>query len=563
MRFNIAQLEEALGASFPERDAITWRGNATSWGALTERTRRLAQWLEGRGFGRARFNDATEPWQSPHNHVALYMHNRPEYLEGMLGAWKAGASAFNVNYRYVAHELAYVLNDASTAAIIYTGAFSERVAEVLPHLDRTPALIRVADGTNDDLLPGASDYDEALAAADVDHDLGPWLPSDRYLLYTGGTTGYPKGVLWEQDDFLVGALGMRAADGEPYGAVEAVVEKGRRGDRLRTLPAPPFMHGAAHWNALSTLLAGGTVVIQSDTERFGARDVCDTIRQERVSSLLIVGDAFARPLIDELESTTTTLESLRFILTGGAILSPAVKARLLELLPQVQIVDVLGSSESGRQGVARTTSGSGSTPTRFRPDPLAAVVSDDKTRVLEVGDTEIGWLAQAGRVPLGYLGDPVKTAATFPTIDGVRYAIPGDRARLDEDGSVELLGREAATINTGGEKVFAEEVEQALKSHPAVADALVVGRPSERWGSEVVAVVSLRDGRTATTTEVLDSAGRTIARYKLPKALVLSEQIARSPSGKPDYTWARTIVGEALGSREASPDVWHRLGADA
>jgi acyl-CoA synthetase (AMP-forming)/AMP-acid ligase II len=323
----------------------------------------------------------------------------------------------------------------------------------------------------------------------------------------------------------------------------ALVEAART-SRLRALPAPPFMHGAAHWNALSAWLAGGTVVIQDHPDRLDPHDVLDVVDRTQASSLLIVGDAFARPLVDALRTGRHDASCLRHLLTGGAVLSAAVKEDLLGLLPDLRIVDVLGSSETGRQGVHTSDAARGAATGTFTRSPTAVVLSEDRRRVLAPGDPELGWLAQTGRMPRGYLGDPAKTARTFPEVDGVRYAVAGDRARVLADGSLELHGRDAATINTGGEKVFAEEVEQALKRHPAVFDAIVVGRPSERWGQEVVGVVQLRpDQPAATDDELRAAAAPHLARYKLPKAFVRVARVERSPSGKPDYRWAAEVAG--------------------
>jgi fatty-acyl-CoA synthase len=307
------------------------------------------------------------------------------------------------------------------------------------------------------------------------------------------------------------------------------------------------MHGAAMWNAISTWTSGGTIVIQDQVAHLDPADIWSTVQRHQVSSLLIVGDAFARPLIEEQRRHPRDLSSMRFVLTGGAILSPALRADLLELLPQVRIVDVLGSSESGRQAVAQTASGDEVGPTRFEPSATAAVLSEDLTHRLAPGDGHIGWLAQSGRIPRGYLGDEAKTRATFPVVEGRRWSVPGDRAALRPDGTVELHGRESVTINTGGEKVYAEEVEQVLKHHPGVYDLLVVGRPSPTWGQEVVAVVTPKPGQTVALEDLRTIGAEHLARYKLPKHVVMAEQISRSPSGKPDYAWARQVAVEALG----------------
>lgn len=545
MELDLVAIHEALAAELGDRPCLSWRDRTWSWAEVTDRTRRVGAVLAAHGIGRRGDLADCAGWESPHDHVGLYLQNGNAYLEAQLGAAKAGAAAFNVNYRYVADELAYLFDDSSAAAIVYQGCYAATLAEVLPRLARTPLLLRVDDGSGDELLPGALDYEDALAAADLDGFVVRSRPDDLYVLYTGGTTGNPKGVLWRQADFLVAALGVRRKDGTDHESLDELVESAARRN-LATLPAPPLMHGAAMWNALSTWINGGTIVIQDHVDRLDPADVLDTCERRSVSSLLIVGDAFARPLLDEQARRPRDLSALRFVLTGGAILSPALRAELLAAAPQIRIVDVLGSSESGRQAVANTVAGDAVGPTRFAPSATAAVLSSDLTRILEPGDPEIGWLAQSGRIPRGYLGDPAKTAATFPVVEGRRWSVPGDRAALRADGTVELHGRESVTINTGGEKVFAEEVEQAIKHHPGVYDALVVGRPSERWGQEVVAVVAPHPDAEVTLEELRSVAGAHLARYKLPKALVLVDRVSRSPSGKPDYPWARDVATAAV-----------------
>ncbi|MCU1351362.1 MAG: fatty-acid--CoA ligase [Acidimicrobiales bacterium] len=543
MELNLAVVHEAIAEAVPDRPCILWRDRRLTWSDVTDRTRRLANVLGQAGLGIHGSRHDRPGWVSPHDHVALYLTNGNEYLEGMLGAAKARAAAVNINYRYVADELAYVLDDAGAAAIMYHGRYAQTLAEVLPRLRRAPLLLRVDDGSGDALLPGAVDYEAALAAASADRPDLEWSPDDLYVLYTGGTTGSPKGVLWRQADFLVAALGVRRRDGTDHQSLDELVEPARH-RRLRALPAPPFMHGAAHWNALSAWISGGTVVIQDDPSGFDPADVLATCARHEVSSLLIVGDAFARPLVDELATGTYDLTAMRFLLTGGAILSASVKAELLAALPHVRIVDVLGSSETGRQGT-QTSAGATGVAAGFERSAATVVLSDDRRRRLRPGDPEIGWLAQGGRVPLGYLGDEAKTRATFPEVDGERVAVAGDRVRWLADGRLELHGRESVTINSGGEKIFAEEVEAALKHHPSVYDALVVGRPSERWGQEVVAVVALRAGHDPDADAIRQAAGAHLARYKLPKVFVFRDQVQRSPSGKPDYGWAREQVDGA------------------
>jgi len=454
----------------------------------------------------------------------------------MLGVMKARAAAVNVNYRYVAEELGSLLRGARAQVIVYHEAFTPVLAEILGELPDVELLVRVPDGSGYDPLAGSVDYEELLAGAE---DLPAavsdmWSGDDLYLLYTGGTTGSPKGVCWRQADFLVAALGVTAPDGSDHESLEPIVERARGGS-LRALPAPPFMHGAAHWNAISAWIAGGTVVIQDRTDRLDAADVLDTCERERVGSLLIVGDAFARPLVDELRRRPRDLSALRFVMTGGAALGPGLADAFVDLIPTATILDVLGSSESGRHGTRR---GAGAGAGRFVRSPTTVVLDDAKTRALAPGSDEVGWLAQAGRVPRGYLDAPDATAQTFPVVAGTRYSVPGDRARLLDDGTIELHGRESVTINSGGEKIFAEEIEAALKRHPHVVDAIVVGRPSPRWGQEVVAVVALRPEVDVSDEELLATCAPHLARFKLPKAIVRRDHIERSPAGKPDYRWA-------------------------
>ena len=529
---NIVAVHEAIAAAIPERECIVWRDRRLTWEDVTARSRRFAWALAAHGIG-GEPRPHVEAWQSPHDHVSLYLTNGNEYLEAMLGAWKARAASINVNYRYTPDELAFLLRDSASTAVVYHARFARVLAEALPHCPDVRLLVVVDDGSGEAPVAGSVDYEDLLCAGSHRRPDLDWSPDDRYVVYTGGTTGDPKGVLWRQGDFLATALGLEQS-------TEELVARAAAPNRPRALPAPPFMHGAAHWNALSCWLAGGTVVIQDDPEGLDATDVVDTCARERVGSLLIVGDAFARPLIDEIEASGRDLSGLRFLMTGGAVLSPALKDRFTAALPGLRVVDILGSSETGRHGLSSTTSDDAGEPGVFSPSPTTVVLDEDRRAVLRPGDRQRGWLAQRGRVPLGYLGDRARTEATFPVIDGVAHAVAGDRARLRADGRIELLGRDSVTINTGGEKVHAEEVEQALKAHPCVYDALVVGRPSERWGQEVVAVVAVTDGFDP--EEVTARAAERLARYKLPKTYRVVDRIERSASGKPDYAWARGVA---------------------
>jgi acyl-CoA synthetase (AMP-forming)/AMP-acid ligase II len=334
-------------------------------------------------------------------------------------------------------------------------------------------------------------------------------------------------------------------------SVDDVVARAAYGEMNRTLPAPPFMHGAGHWTAFITLHQGGTVIVQRETRRLDPDDLWRTIERERAVSLTIVGDAFARPLVDQLRQGSYALDSLRVIGSGGAVFSPALKQALLELLPGIMVADGFGASETGAQGASFTSAG-GTTGGGFTMDRQHTFVVDETlARRLPPDDPTIGWLARSGHIPLGYLGDETKTRRTYPTIDGVRCAIPGDRAHYEGDGTIKVLGRESVCINSGGEKIFAEEVEQALKRHPGVYDVLVVGTPSERWGQQVTAVVALRPEATVGEDELRASAGADLARYKLPRAFVFVDVVRRAPTGKPDYAWARDVATRALASPAA------------
>ncbi len=548
MEFNLAQVQEAVAAAIPEREALVWRDCRLSYGALTERTRRLANYLLGRGLGLRTERASLTGWQTGQDLLALYLHNRVEYLEGMLGAFKARLAAVNVNYRYVDGELIYLLNDAGTRGIVYEAAFAPTLARIRGRLPKLEVLIQVADDSGNALLADAVEYETALASASPARPDLPWSPDDLYVLYTGGTTGMPKGVLWRQADIFVSALGgqRRAHSGEEFEALDEIVERAVIGkSALRTLPSAPFMHGAAHWGAFHNLHAGGTVVIPSQTRSLDPDDILRTVERERVQSLLIVGDAFGRPLLDALARGAYDLTSLTLLITGGAALTVSLKREFLERLPGLTILDTMGSSETGTQAQHLSNRAQGAATGTFRPGAGNLVLAEDLTRVLVPGSAEIGWLARTGRVPLGYLGDAEKTARTFPTVAGVRCSVPGDRARLNDDGSIVLLGRDSVTINSGGEKIFAEEVEQALKHHPAVYDAVVVGRASERWGQEVVAIVKLRAGCSADKADLLDECARHLARFKLPKEFLFTDEIVRSPSGKADYRWARERANAA------------------
>ena len=542
---NLATVHEAIAEAIPDRECLVFRDRRFTWAQVTERTRRLASVLRAHGLGCHKERPALENSESGQDHVALYLLNGNEYLEGMLGAFKSRTAPFNVNYRYVDEELLYLFNDAKARCVIYHARFAPTLARIRESLSDVKLWLQVEDGYGEALLPGAIDYEQALAGAapEPPRDLSP---DDLYILYTGGTTGMPKGVLWRQGDLFAGAL----YSGE-FGSVKEVAEIAASKKPVVLLPSPPFMHGAAQWTSFHVWHTGGTIAVQSDPTRLDPDDIWSTVEREKVKSLSIVGDAFARPLLDQLRRKEYDISSLKLVNSGGAIFTAALKQELIDLAPHVRILDGLGSSETGSQ--AFKLSGKGSVGSGdFDMNPDSVVLKEDHSGLVQAGSDERGWLARRGHVPLGYFEDPQKTAKTFPVVGGVRYSVPGDRASLDANGTLILHGRDSVTINSGGEKIFAEEVEQALKHHPAVYDTVVVPTPSERWGQQVTAIVLLREGVKVSEEDLKETAKEHIAAYKLPKAYVYVDAITRAPSGKPDYRWARATAEEKLGLPSSS-----------
>jgi acyl-CoA synthetase (AMP-forming)/AMP-acid ligase II len=542
-QFNLPDVFDTVAGVHPERDCFAWGDTRLTFAQMADRSRRLGAYLRSQGLGAHRERGDLAGHESGQDHVGIYLYNGNEYLEAMLGGFRARVAPFNVNYRYVADELLYLLDNAACRALVYHAAFAPTLAEVRDRLPRLEVLIQVPDESGNDLLPGAVDYEAALAGSEPDHDVQP-SPDDLYILYTGGTTGMPKGVLWRQHDIFMSAMGGRnILTQEAVETYDDVAAQARAFDQpLKFLVLPPLMHGAAQWVAFIAWNNGHTIVLPPDTKRLDPAQTWRTVEAERCTTLTVVGDAIARPLVEELESGDYDTSSLMSVGNGGAPLTPTIKERLLAQLPNILLTDSVGSSETGAQMSHLSSAGGEVSTGRFTPMAGTVVVSEDLDRVVAPGHDGIGWLAQAGWVPLGYLGDADKTARTFPVIDGTRYSVPGDRARHIAGGDVELLGRDSVTINSGGEKIFAEEVERAIAGHTAVHDVVVVGRPSERWGQEVVALVELSPGAAASADDIVAHAGRHIARYKLPKDVLFLDAIQRSPSGKADYRWAKAQV---------------------
>ncbi|OMC41343.1 acyl-CoA synthetase [Mycobacterium sp. GA-1841] len=540
MQFTVPAVAEAVATAIGDRPLIVQGERRLTYRQVLDRSNRLAAYLHSRGLGVQTERDDLAGHEVGQDLLGIYALNGPEYVESMLGAFRARVAPFNVNYRYVKNELQYLLGDSGASALVYHATFAPRVAEILPELPQLRVLIQIADDSGNELLDGAVDYESIVADTSTLAAL-PVEPSadDLYVLYTGGTTGMPKGVLWRQHDIFMTAFGGRnMMTGAKAESVEEITTRASENPGTKLMILPPLIHGAAQWAAMTAITTGQTLVFPSVVDRFDAEDVVRTIEREQVLVATVVGDAMARPLVAAIGNSIADVSSLAVVANGGAQLTPYVKQQLIDSKPNLMVVDGVGSSETGAQMSHMSAPGAVSTGT-FNAGPDTCVVTEDFTAVLAPGHDGLGWLAQRGYVPLGYKGDAAKTAATFPVIDGVRYATPGDRARHLDTGAIELLGRDSVTINSGGEKIFAEEVESAIASHPAVGDVVVASRPSERWGQEVVAIVSLVDGAAADADELIRHAESSIARYKLPKAVVFRPQIERSPAGKADYRWAR------------------------
>ncbi|CAB4731576.1 MAG: AMP-binding protein [Actinobacteria bacterium] len=538
--FNLSTVFDTVARAVPDQEVLVWRDLRLTYAVMNARIDGLAHYLVEQGLGTRTERGDLAGHESGQDHVGLYLRNGNEYLESMVAGYRARVAPFNVNYRYVTDELVYLLQDAATTALVYHAEFAPQVAAVRDQLPALKVLIQVADDSGEALLPGAVDYESVLTTPAPAAGMPEPTGDDLFVLYTGGTTGMPKGVLWRNDDIYVTSMGGTPfGTNEPFSSYDEIAAAAvAAGGGMTTLMALPFMHGAAQWSTFHMITNGGKIVLPTNVRSFDAADVLATVVREKCISLPVVGDALARPIIDEIERGDYDLSGLAAINNGSAPLTPGVRDRLLELLPHIIVMDAAGSSETGLQMSSMSLKGMEAATATFNPVPTTTVVDDLMTRVLQPGEGG-GWLAQRGRVPLGYLGDADKTARTFPVIDGVRFSIPGDRADLLEDGTIRLLGRDGVTINSGGEKIFVEEVERAVSTHPAVRDVVVVGRPSERWGSEPVAVVQLEDGAEVSDDDLIAAASAHIARYKLPKAVVRVPVVERSPSGKADYRWAK------------------------
>jgi fatty-acyl-CoA synthase len=521
-----------------------WRDRRLTYAQVTDRSRRLATYLRRAGLGCHVERSELPGHLSGQDHLALYLYNGNEYIEGMLGAFKSRVAPFNVNYRYVAEELRYLFNDAKARAVMYHSAFAPALAEVLPSLPDVAVLLQVADESGNALLPGAVDYETALASVEPEAPVD-LSPDDLYILYTGGTTGMPKGVMWRNDDLYVSLWRMGRPGTDPPDPIAAA----RDGKRAGTcLPACPLMHGTGLFIALSTLSGGGSVVV-IDAPGLDPARVWTEVERNGVEVLTIVGDVFARPLLAALDAEPSRwdLSSLRAITSSGVTWSPETKAGLLRHVPQVTLLDSLGASEGMASRQAATADDAEIKPARFAVNERVKVFREGSGEEVTPGSDEIGLLAVGGRIPVGYWRDPDKTAQTFRVIDGRRYALAGDYAQVDADGTIRLLGRGSACINTGGEKVYPEEVELALRRHPSVFDCVAVGVPDDRFGEIVVAIVQVTEGHYLDEAELDAWCRNKLAGFKKPRRFLFVDSLERNAAGKANYEILRKLAAARLG----------------
>ena len=518
---------DAIAEAAPDRLMTVCGDRRSTFAQSADRTRRLANFLAVNGFGAHRERNELENWECGQDRVALLMHN-DLYPDAVIGCLKARTVPANGNYNYSPREVAELFDYLRPRAVIYHKSFGPKFVDVLPPAS-ADLLISVDDGSDAPELPGTIRLEDALAQGDTDQAIAP-SPDDVMMVCTGGTTGRPKGVMWRQADTYV--VSMNGADHESVDAIQANVRHGGQ----PWFAVSPLMHAAGMWTAFAALLNGLPVVLY-DRTRFDPPAVLETAEREKVGMMTMVGDAYAGPLVDELRKGSYDLSSMFAIGTGGAATNPKYQRALLELLPQITLINGYGSSETGNVGFGRSQRGDEKNTFELREGAL--VLSEDYSRFLQPGDMEIGFVARAGRIPLGYFDDEAATRKTFPVVEGKRVVISGDRGSLASDGTLNLFGRDSLVVNTGGEKVFVEEVEEVLRAHPAVTDALVVGRPSERWGQELVALVALRDGAEPTDEPLHAHCTSHLARFKAPKAFIFVEQVHRLGNGKPDYRWAK------------------------
>lgn len=522
MDFNLADIFETIVDVVPDREAIVCEDDRLTYAELEEKANRLAHHLEEAGV-------------QPGQHIGVQLYNSIEYLTTAVACLKIRAVPVNVNYRYVEEELSYLYNDADLVALVVHRELASRAAAV--RTEKLKHVVLVDDDSGADL--GGLDavpWDEAILKGSPAREFGARSGDDLYIIYTGGTTGMPKGVMWRQEDIFFSGMGGGDPAGQPAERPEQIAAQAAGRDPSATFPMAPLMHGAAQLASFICFHWGGKVVLQ---HKFEPKAALRLMEREKVNTVSLVGDAMARPLADALDEPDANydLSSLIVISSAGAVFSDAVRDQLKKHLPNIFLVDAYGASETGHQGTMAAES-SPEKGLRFTMNDNTTVLDDD-LKPVEPGSGVVGRVALKGHVPLGYYNDPEKTATTFKEIDGQRWVLPGDMATIEADGTVLVFGRGSVCINSGGEKIYPEEVEAALKSHPDVFDAVVVGVKDEKWGERVTALVQPREGRTLDPDDVVAHCRKKVAGYKAPRQIYVLEELVRSPSGKADYPWAR------------------------
>ena len=539
MAMQFANVWERVSDTVGDNIALINGDKELSWSQLDVKAAKIATILEEYGL-------------KSDSKVGIYLHNSNEYLEAQYGVFKIEGVPINVNYRYKENELIYLLDNADAEAVFFQGCYSERIKAIKDQLPKIKVYIQIDDGT-EPLMDGAIDYESSISSSKEQKRFDR-TEENIYMLYTGGTTGMPKGVMYKHGGFIPSMLKTAFAMGfevpEDISDLEKIVKSAKENDSLSvSLPACPLMHGTGMWlGAFLPMFSGGTVVTISDLG-LNPKKVWKEVVKNKVNSLVIVGDAFAKPLLDELKEAKSSsneydISSLRAMISSGVMWSSEIKDGLLEL-HDMTLFDAMGSSEGG-MGSAVSNREMPAKTAKFALNPGVIVLSDDGKEV-EPGSKEMGKIGTSGLVPEGYFKDEKKSAETFKEINGVRYSFPGDYATINEDGTINLLGRGSNCINTAGEKVYPEEVEEAVKKHPNVYDCLVVGLKDEKFGQRVVALASLETAGSLEEGELIDFTREQLSGYKLPKQVLFVDEVMRAPNGKANYKWAKEEAENKLG----------------
>ena len=538
MNLDFASVWEMVSDLVPENDALICGEDIVTWKEYDDRASKIASALSEAGLG-------------ANSKAGLYLNNSNEYLIAQYAIFKVGGIPINVNYRYVEEELIYLLENSDAEAVFYHACYSSRIKEIAGSLPNIKAWIEVSDGTE-------SKFDQSLKYEDLLNQHSPMKrihrdPETIYMLYTGGTTGMPKGVMYKQGEFLVYLFRTLKAMGydvpEDLSDLESRIEASKSGNAfIRSLVGCPLMHGTGMWlGAFLPLLLGGAAITTSNLG-FDPDQLWAQVQNKKATNIVIVGDAFAKPMLDALnrgvsDGSAYDISSVQVIISSGVMWSAEVKQGLLEH-HNMKLMDTMGSTEGG-MGASVTTRDNPPATAKFTLNPGVIVLADDG-EILTPGSEKIGLIGTSGLVPVGYYKDEKKSAETFREVDGVRYSFPGDYAKLEADGTITLLGRGSNCINSAGEKIYPEEVEEALKKDASVFDCLVVGMPDEKFGQKIVAVVSTVDNQQINEAELIENTRKSIAGYKLPKTILFTDEVQRAPNGKANYICAKTFAEEQI-----------------